>query len=241
MAKTREQAVAYLRVSGKGQVEGDGFPRQREAIARYAKAARMCLVGEYLDGGVSGTTELDDRPGLAALLDRVKADGIRAVLVERADRVARDLIVGEMILMRFREAGARVIDGAGNDLTADDDPSRCLIRQVLGAVSEYDKRSIVIKLRAARDRIREKEGRCEGTLPFGAKAGEGAIVEHIRQLRRKRPGREPMSYARIAEHLNAEGCPSRFGRPWVAGTVWGIIRASKTHNHPGTTAAHGLL
>jgi DNA invertase Pin-like site-specific DNA recombinase len=30
-------AVSYLRVRGKGQVEGDGFPRQREAIARFAK------------------------------------------------------------------------------------------------------------------------------------------------------------------------------------------------------------
>jgi hypothetical protein len=31
--------VAYLRVSGKQQVGGDRFPRQREAVERYAKAA----------------------------------------------------------------------------------------------------------------------------------------------------------------------------------------------------------
>jgi hypothetical protein len=31
------KAVSYLRVSGKAQIEGDGFPRQRETIARYAK------------------------------------------------------------------------------------------------------------------------------------------------------------------------------------------------------------
>ncbi len=31
------KAVSYLRVSGKGQVDGDGFPRQRETIARYAE------------------------------------------------------------------------------------------------------------------------------------------------------------------------------------------------------------
>ena len=30
-------AISYLRVSGNGQVEGDGFTRQREAIYRYAK------------------------------------------------------------------------------------------------------------------------------------------------------------------------------------------------------------
>jgi DNA invertase Pin-like site-specific DNA recombinase len=33
-------AVGYLRVSGKGQLlnDADGFPRQREAIERYAAA-----------------------------------------------------------------------------------------------------------------------------------------------------------------------------------------------------------
>ena len=30
------KAFAYLRVSGKGQVEGDGFTRQLEAIRKYA-------------------------------------------------------------------------------------------------------------------------------------------------------------------------------------------------------------
>lgn len=29
--RTREKAFAYLRVSGKGQVRGDGFPRQTKA------------------------------------------------------------------------------------------------------------------------------------------------------------------------------------------------------------------
>ena len=32
-----KNAVAYLRVSGKGQVKGHGFKRQREEINRYAK------------------------------------------------------------------------------------------------------------------------------------------------------------------------------------------------------------
>jgi hypothetical protein len=32
------EAFGYLRVSGRGQLAGDGFPRQREAIQRYADA-----------------------------------------------------------------------------------------------------------------------------------------------------------------------------------------------------------
>jgi DNA invertase Pin-like site-specific DNA recombinase len=37
---------------------------------------------------VSGTRELADRPGLAALLDRLESNGVRTVIVERADRLA---------------------------------------------------------------------------------------------------------------------------------------------------------
>src|SRR5262250_2803801 len=101
------RAVSYLRVSGKGQVDGDGFPRQRETIERYAKAAGFDLVAEFRDEGVSGAKELDDREGLSDLLTRIRSNGVRVVLVERADRLARDLIVGELILNQFRDLGVK--------------------------------------------------------------------------------------------------------------------------------------
>src|SRR5690606_39258905 len=72
------KAVAYLRVSGKAQVEGDGFPRQREAIAAYARAASMQLVAECLDECVSGTLPLVGRPGLSELFGRVLTNGVCA-------------------------------------------------------------------------------------------------------------------------------------------------------------------
>ena len=79
---TGESSQLYLRVSGNGQVDGDGFPRQRETIARYTKAAGFELVGEYRDEGVSGTKDLDDREGLSDLLARIRSNGVRVVLVE---------------------------------------------------------------------------------------------------------------------------------------------------------------
>jgi len=51
-------------------------------------------------------------------------------IVERADRLARDLIVGELILNQLRELGVKVIAAdSGTELAAgDDDPTRTLIR-----------------------------------------------------------------------------------------------------------------
>jgi len=230
MAKRQTKAVSYLRVSGKGQVEGHGFDRQADTVKRYAKANGIALVGEYRDEGVSGTKDLDARPGLAALLDRLESNGVRIVLVERADRLARDLVVGELILQQLRELGVTVIEAeGGNDLTAgdQDNPTAVLIRQVLGAISEFDKSVIVLKLRAARERVRRDRGRCEGRKPFGDRPGESQTVERILQLRRKPRGGTRLSYAKIAGQLNTENRPTRTGKPWTPGSVFAIVKRLK--------------
>lgn len=159
--------LAYLRVSGKGQVSENGLRRQSDAIAAYARAHWLQVAATYKDAGVSGATELSDRAGLAALIDHVESNGVRTVLVERAEQLARDLMVGEIMLGQFRDLGVRVVAAeAGTDLTAaDDDPTCKLIRQVLGAIAEFDKSVTVAKPRAARERQRRRNGRCEGVRP----------------------------------------------------------------------------
>jgi DNA invertase Pin-like site-specific DNA recombinase len=222
------KAVSYLRVSGKGQIDGDGFPRQRDAIARYAKSHGVELVAEYTDRGVSGTKELDARDGLSDLMARLRSNGIDLVLVERADRLARDLMVSEVILSEFRKLNVKVVAAdSGTDLTvADDDPTRVLIRQVLGAVAQFEKSVLVSKLRAARSRARRAHGKCEGRKAFGDKPGEAEILEYIRKLRRKPRHGQRLSFAAIANRLNREKVPTRTGKPWAPNTIRGILLRS---------------
>jgi DNA invertase Pin-like site-specific DNA recombinase len=218
-------ALSYVRVSGKGQIEGDGFDRQRDAITRFAGRNGYQLVDEFRDEGVSGTKELSDRPGLAALIDRIESNGARIVIVERADRLARDLMVSEVIIDQLTRAGAKVLTADGADLTsADGDPTRVLIRQVLGAVAQFDKSVTVLKLRAARERIRRRGERCEGRKPFGARPSEAAALDRIKALRRKPKGQPRLSMAAIAAKLNDEGVPTRQGRPWRPSSVHAILR-----------------
>ena len=56
-----ETAFAYLRESGKGQLEGDGFTRQRAAIELYAKANDIEIIKTFEEEGVSGKTDLENR------------------------------------------------------------------------------------------------------------------------------------------------------------------------------------
>ena len=217
-------AYGYIRVSGAGQVEGHGLQRQREAIERHAKAHGFQVVEVFSDEGVSGTNDLENRPGLAALMLAVETNGVSTVLVEKLDRLARDLVVQETLIGRMRRNDVTLVSTAEGDDLASADPSRELVRQIMGAVAQYDKTMTVMKLRAAREAKRASGVKCEGRKAYGeVDPKERSAVERIRELRRKRPGRRRLGPARIAKRMQEENYPTRGGGAWTKQTVVAIL------------------
>lgn len=212
-----KRAFAYLRVSGKGQVEGDGLPRQLEAVRKYAAANDIKIIKVYREEGVSGTTEWENRPAFAEMMAAMLSDGTRAVLLERLDRAARDLMVQESIISDFKRKGLEVISVNEPDLCSDD-PSRVLMRQMMGAFFQYEKSSLVAKLRGARVRMRASTGSCEGRKPYGSRDGEPKVISRILDLRQAGTAMDT-----IAEALNAEGVAPRSGGQWYGSTVRNIL------------------
>lgn len=104
-----KDAAGYLRVSGKGQVEGDGFIRQLKAIKEYAATHGMKIVNVYREEGVSGTKESADRPAWSELMTALHSNGVKVVIVERLDRLARDLMVQETIVADLRKYGFELV------------------------------------------------------------------------------------------------------------------------------------
>src|ERR1035438_2676408 len=154
------KAFAYLRVSGKGQVRGDGFARQWHAIRTYSEANDVKIVQVFREEGVSGTKESIDRPAWSAMMAAVLGNGVRTIVIEKLDRLARDLMVQEATIANLAKSAITLVSVAEPDLMASD-PTRILMRQFMGAVAQYDKSQIVLKLRGARIRKRVAEGRCE--------------------------------------------------------------------------------
>src|SRR5215471_7259606 len=202
------KAFSYLRVSGKGQVKGDGFPRQLQAIKAYAAAHDITIARVFREEGVTGAKESMDRPAWAEMMTALHGDGVSSIIIEKLDRLARDLMVQEATIADLQKHGFTLISVAEPDLMATD-PTRILMRQLMGAVAQYDKSQIVLKLRGARMRKRAREGRCEGRKPFGYYDGEDAVLVRLKALRA-----EGLGFDRIAARLNAEGVPTRTGRPW---------------------------
>jgi|DEB3_MinimDraft_2_1074329.scaffolds.fasta_scaffold01057_1 DNA invertase Pin-like site-specific DNA recombinase len=223
MAKT--EAFSYVRVSGESQVGKDGPERQRRVIAAWAKRAKVSIVREFADLGVSGTTSWDARPAMLEMVSALVASGGKppVVVVERPDRLARDLIAGELLLQKLNELGVRVIVAEnGQALNSDDTPTGKLVRQILGAVSEFDRASIAIKLRATRTKKRLETGRCEGRKPYGHRDGEGEGLALIQSM-----AKEGATLQAIADKLNERGIPTRQGKPWLRGSVFSILKVAK--------------
>jgi DNA invertase Pin-like site-specific DNA recombinase len=211
------KAFAYLRVSGKGQIDGDGFDRQLLAVQQYAAANEIEIVEVFREEGISGTKELDDRPALSELFAALEENGIKTVLIEKMDRLARDLMIQEAMVSDMQKHGYTLLSTCEPDLCSTD-PSRVLIRQIFGALAQYDRAMIVLKLRGARQRKKAKTGKGEGRDSFGVKPGEALTLEQMKEWRTT-----GATFQHIADDLNNCGYKSRTGKPWKASVVAKIL------------------
>jgi DNA invertase Pin-like site-specific DNA recombinase len=214
--------VAYTRVSTDKQAEqGLGLDVQRAAITARAKARGDRVTLWTSDEGVSGSNGLDARVGLADALEALKSRACGALVVYRLDRLARDLVLQEQLLADVWRMGARVcstsdsedayLDPAG----AADDPSRALIRQILGAVGEYERAMIRLRLRSGKARKKAQGGFIGGQAPLGFRASDGALVadqsEQHTLARIVQLHTEGHSLRRICAVLDAEGVHAKRG------------------------------
>ena len=92
------------------------------------------------------------------------------------------------------------------------------MRQIFGAIAEYEKTLIVLKLRGARIRQKAKTGRCEGAKPYGELPGEAAVIDRMKVLRA-----EGLGFDRVAAALNVEAIKPRRGARWHGLTVNKIL------------------
>jgi DNA invertase Pin-like site-specific DNA recombinase len=227
----------YIRVSGLGQVDKDGPIRQREEIDNFCNRHALQSMAEFVEEGVSGTVESMDRPKFSDML--LKVDAMRnagsplffidAIVVERMDRLARDLMVSEFLLRECRNRNLKVfcvdqgelIDMASNE----GDPTRVMLRQILGAIAQWEKSVTVKKLKAARARKRREAKECEGKKRYGRfDIEEFETKQEIRKLITS-----GLSYAAVADILNARGSTAtRHGKKWNKSNVYTVDTERRT-------------
>src|SRR5208283_1697333 len=91
---------------------------------------------------------ITDRPGFTKMLAALLANGARTIIVESPDRFARDLMVQLAGHDLLKAQGIALIAASAPTFFIEETPTAVLVRQVLGAVAQFDKASTVAKLAA---------------------------------------------------------------------------------------------
>jgi DNA invertase Pin-like site-specific DNA recombinase len=216
MAVKSPTVVAYFRTSSAANVRADkdSVRRQQETVEAYA-ARRYQIVATFNDAAVSGADPIDARPGFVRLLDHCQEHDVAVVLVENASRFARDLAVQLTGHELLRKRGIELIPVDAPSYFTDPSPTAELVRQILGAVAQFEKAALVAKLRHARERVRAERGRCEGRKPVPAET-----IAAARRLARRSPKTgQKRSLRAISAELAALGHLGPAGKPYHAGSV----------------------
>ena len=200
----------------------DTLKRQRAAVSAFAKAAGYHIVAEYSDDGVKGADPVDQRAGFAAMLKHIAGNGARTLLVETASRFARDLMVQETGWRFLRDTGINLIAVDSPASFLDETPTAVLIRQVLGAVSQFEKAALVAKLKAARERRKAATGKCGGRHSVGESSPQ--TVALAKKLARYPLNRRKRSLRDVAAELHAAGHVTGAGTRYGAAAVARMIR-----------------
>ncbi|GAI42955.1 unnamed protein product, partial [marine sediment metagenome] len=96
------KVVGYARVSTDSQKEEGTIEIQVKALNLYIKERKLELVKIFKDEGISGSSELENRPGLAELFNFIETNkDIKGVLIFKLDRLARDLYIQEHLIKKL--------------------------------------------------------------------------------------------------------------------------------------------
>lgn len=222
---TKIKAVAYCRVSTDNQKDEGTVGLQVDAITEYCKANSIELIDTFSDEGVSGG--LEDRPALADLFDFIETtDEVKAVIIYKLDRLARDLIIQENLIKDFEKKGLKLISTKEQDLDSKE-PTRVFIRQVLGGVAQYEKGLITMRLSGGRARKARSGGYAGGRVALGYESKDKDLITNAEAdtvrviFAMKRYKR--LSINEIARRLNTEGYKTKRGGKWYASTIKYIL------------------
>jgi DNA invertase Pin-like site-specific DNA recombinase len=217
------QIVSYIRVSTDKQGKsGLGIEAQRAAIARFAEAEGLELLGEHIEVETGkGADALDRRPVLAASLAQARK-AKASVVVAKLDRLSRDVaFISGMMAHRVPFIVA--------ELGADADP---FMLHIYAALAEKERALIADRTRLAlaskkaqgatlgnRTNLAEAQAKGSAATRQAADAFAANVLPVVRQLQ----AAGTTTARDIAKALNARGIRTARGGEWHHSTVRNLL------------------
>jgi len=228
-----KRAVAYCRVSTEGQTGEDkfGIASQIDMIKEYCQKNDIEVVNWYIDEGISGAEKR--RPALSRLLEgEVTNPPVEAVIVAKADRLARDINLYYGFKARLSEMNLEIIS-VKEDWSAQDKLTAMILENFMAVVAEIEKENIKVRMSGGRKQKAKRGGYAGGKAPMGYKVENGELVineDEAPAVRfifdRKARGCTMLS---TVDALNGAGYKTRNGKPFVISTVQSIWNNERTY------------
>jgi len=222
--KKKKRVVAYCRVSTLEQKKkGHGIDIQIRDVTLFADRHGLKVERFYKDEGESGVKE--ERKALGQLMRACKNKRIETIILPSLDRLSREVRIAENLFHELKYLGVKVLiadmpyyNGERKDI---------LIRQILEAIAEENRRDIIERLKKGRQERTRKGLFPGGNLPYGymrkgksisVHPHEAEIVNQIYML-----CSQGLSGYAIADNLNRIGYRKRNGNPWTQRQVCRIL------------------
>jgi DNA invertase Pin-like site-specific DNA recombinase len=219
------KAIGYIRVSTEEQAKhGVSLDMQRSKIAAYADLEDMNLVDIIADEGISGCN-IKGRPGIQRALAMVKSGQVKAVIVYKLDRLARNTIEALQVAKLMDRNGVAL-----HSITEKLDTKSAMGRfffTLMASIAEMERGIISERISAAMSRKREKKEPCSNNPPFGYQIVENRLVPDIQENKvinriaeLRRAGHTVWG---IREILEKEGLLNRRGNPYGKTQIHSLI------------------
>lgn len=204
--------------------KGYGIDIQIRDATLFAEKQGLLVGKFYKDEAESGIKE--NRKALKQLLRDCKTGKIQVIVLPSLDRLSREVRLAENLFYEFKSLGIKVLiadmpqyNGEHKDI---------LIRQILEAISEDNRRDIIERLWKGRQERVRKGLFPGGNAPYGyvrknkvvvISPHEAEIVTQIYNL-----ARHGSTGQKIANALNKNDYTRRNGKPWTQRQVCRILK-----------------
>lgn len=229
-----ERCVIYKRTSSLTNCgdSKDSHQRQEEICSDYCKSNNLVIQAVFYDEGISGKVSVFNRLAFRDLYLYCTENNVKIVVFESISRFSRDLYELEVAYRKLTSDGIQLV--SVNDGDFEDDRVSKLQRQIISAISEYQREEIVFNLSVARGRKKSENkklgvvtlngnGKCEGRKSH--KEINSDLVSLAKRLRRRNwKSKKQMSLRRISDYLFDNGYVNERGNRYNVKSIRDMVR-----------------
>ena len=220
------RVATYTRISTDEVNQPYSLEAQADHLNRFlALRPEWSKVAEYTDQ-MSGSKL--ERPSLQRLLADIRAGKVDVVLVYRVDRLSRNMRHLQALIEVFEENQVS-FTSATEPFDTSNSMGR-MILNILGVFAEFERSSLIDRIRAGNAAKAARGEWVGGLAPFGYEVAAGktlAVVESeatvVREIYRLFLDQN-LGGLNIAKVINTAGHRTRNGRHWTADKVLDILR-----------------